>query len=200
MVTAGRMIDYEKLAEESWSRLWAGSDDPAHPMRLVVLATVDADGAPDARTMVLRGADRRLGKIWFYTDRRSEKIDHLRASGAVCVVAYDPADRIQLRLRGTATLYLTGTQADLHWRHVSLALKALFASSDPPGRPMLQPDPRLAGIQQSLDAVGEAGARANFAVIEVRVKAIEWLQVRDNEQRRAVLHAATGWAAQPLVP
>jgi hypothetical protein len=42
-------------------------------------------------------------------------------------------------------------------------------------------------------------ARANFAVIELAVRAIEWLQVLA-DQRRAVLHSATNWAPQPLAP
>jgi general stress protein 26 len=199
MMTA-HLIDYEMLAEEAWTRLRDAGDERNHPMRLVVLATVDAGGAPDARTMVVRGADRRSGRIWFYTDRRSEKIDQLCSCQWACAVAWDRTAGIQLRLRGTATVHESGPVADRHWRQASLALQALFAAPDAPGRPLRPPDPRLVGMKRALDEGCLTDARTNFAVIEMQVRTIEWHQVIEGEQRRAVLHAATAWAVQPLAP
>ncbi len=49
-------------------------------------------------------------------------------------------------------------------------------------------------IKQAVDAGAEANARQNFAVIETLVQTIEWLQLKDADQRRAIVHACTGWA------
>jgi general stress protein 26 len=199
-VIATTLIDYERLAEEAWTRLRDAGDERNHPMRLVVLATVDGDGTPDARTMVLRGADRRSGRIWLYTDRRSEKVDQIAGCRWACVVAWDRTAGIQLRLRGAAEVHESGPVADRHWRQASLSLQALFASPDAPGRPLRQPDPRLVGMKRALDEGCLGDARSNFAVIEVTLRAIEWHQVVEGDQRRAVMHSATGWAVQPLSP
>jgi hypothetical protein len=37
-------------------------------------------------------------------------------------------------------------------------------------------------------------------VIEITVDSIEWLQITDGEQRRAIMFAATNWAVQALAP
>ncbi len=194
------LIPYNTLADESWTRLREAADSPLHPMRLLNLATIAGDGTPDARLMVLRGANRGRGRIWFYTDRRSEKVGHLRERPAVCAVAYDPEDRVQLRIRGTALIHESSPLAEEHWTHTSTVIRWLFASPDAPGLPLRQPDPRLMSMKQAMNAGIEETARDNFAVVETDVKSIEWLQVTDDQQRRAIMHAATAWAVQPLAP
>jgi pyridoxamine 5'-phosphate oxidase len=194
------LITYDALAEEAWTRLEHAGDDPTHPMRLLSMATVGTGGAPEARLMVLRGASRGLAKLWFYTDRRSEKVDQLRQEPQVAAVTYDPEDGVQLRVRGTASVDESGRLADQHWSQVSMAVRALYASPDAPGRPLRLPDPRLMGVKRSIDAGGEEAARGNFAVIEIAVESIEWLQIAGGEQRRAIMFCAANWSVQALAP
>ncbi len=194
------LIAYNVLADEVWRRLNDAADSTDHPMRVFVLATTGADGAPDARLMVLRGADRRTGRIWFHTDRRSDKVEHVRRHPGVCAVAWDHRSGVQVRLRGAAAVHEDDPVATRHWEQINAATRALYASPDVPGAPLRQPDPRLMCLRHALDAGTEAAARANFAVIEVAMRTIEWLQVLDDSQRRAVLHAATSWAVQPVAP
>ncbi|MHC4413729.1 MAG: pyridoxamine 5'-phosphate oxidase family protein [Planctomycetota bacterium] len=194
------LVEYDTLAEESWARLEEAADSPSHPMRLIILATIAADGTPDARMMVLRGANRQSGRIWFYTDRRSEKVTHLRDRPSVCAVAYDRHNGVQLRLRGNAVIHDTNSLAAQHWEHTSSVLRWLYASPDAPGLPLRQPDPRIMSMKQDMNSGVPDNARGNFAVIEIVVKSIEWHQVCEADQRRAILHAATAWAVQPLAP
>lgn len=194
------LIDYERVAEETWTRLAQACDDPTRATRNVILATVDDRGAPDARLMVVRGADRRLGRLWFHTDIRSPKIEQIRARPDVAVIVWDPSGCVQLRITGTAKVETTGPRADSHWRQAAMGLQILLASHDDPGRPLTQPDPRLVGMKRALDAGEEQIARSRFAVIEVAIDSIEWLQVSDDVQRRAIMQAANGWAVQPLAP
>jgi hypothetical protein len=194
------LIDYERIGEETWTRLALACDDPTQPMRTVVLASVNDRGAPDARLMILRGADRQSGRLWFYTDVRSAKLEQLRAQPTVTVVAWDPTPCVQLRFNGTATVRTTGENTDDHWRQASMGLLVLLSSPDEPGRPLTRPDPRLVGMKHSLDAGDLKTARDRFAVIEVAIFSAEWLQISGNEQRRAIMHGANGWAVQPLAP
>ncbi|MHC4427792.1 MAG: pyridoxamine 5'-phosphate oxidase family protein [Planctomycetota bacterium] len=196
-----QLHDYEAISSEVWARLAHAADRPGHPMRFFVLATSGPDGVPDARLMVLRGADRRRGRVWFHTDRRSEKVRQLEAQPALCAVTYDVVDCIQIRLRGRGSVHVDDELAWAHWEQAESAVKALYAATDAPGIPLRQPDPRLMDHKRAMmDAATEAKARSNFAVIEVVLETIEWLQVRDGLQRRALLHAATGWAPQPVAP
>jgi general stress protein 26 len=194
------LVPYSLIADEAWRLLESASDDPVHPMRLCVLATVEPGEGPDARLMLLRGAHRNGGRLWFHTDRRSDKVQQLRVRPAVCAVAYEPQLGVQLRVRGAALLHEADEAASLHWEQIGAATRALYAAPESPGDPLRQPDPRLMCLKRALDAGAEAAARGNFAVLEVIVRVIEWLQVHDDAQRRAVMHAATAWAVQPIAP
>ena len=52
-----RPLALEELPARLWSELVRASRDRHHGWRLPVLATVDPQGSPQARTVVLRGAD-----------------------------------------------------------------------------------------------------------------------------------------------
>lgn len=68
----------------------------------MTLATVDADGIPDARVVLVRGFDDR-GAVWF-TNRRSAKGAQLVANPAAALVAFWPDTERQIRLRGPVEL------------------------------------------------------------------------------------------------
>lgn len=195
-----QLISYDSIADQAWTRLVQAGDDPSHAMRIVVLATLGDGPSPEARLMVLRGADRQLGKLWFYTDLRSPKVEQLRTCPTVCAVAWDTACGVQLRIRGTATIDSSSPLADDHWRQASMGLQVLLQSPDDPGRPLQQPDPRLMGMKTAMDADDEAAARRNFAVIEITITGIEWLQVCDDDQRRAIMNPVTDWQPLALAP
>jgi len=194
------------MAGLAWGRLERAGDQPDHPMRVVVLATTRADGTPDARLMVLRGASKSRRHVWFHTDVRSSKVEDLRHTSTVSVVAWDPTDRVQLRLTGRATVEDRGETVEQHFGQVAMGARALFASREAPGRPLSAgstghaPDPRLSALAEVIDAGEEDWARRHFAVIEVTVDVIEWLQVDGPQQRRAIMRARSGWAVEPLVP
>jgi pyridoxamine 5'-phosphate oxidase len=78
----------------------------------VVLATVDANGVPDARVVLLRGIDDR--GVWWFTNRRSPKGEQLAASPYAAVVAHwQPLER-QVRLRGPVEL-LPDAESDAYF-------------------------------------------------------------------------------------
>jgi pyridoxamine 5'-phosphate oxidase len=78
----------------------------------VTLATVDADGRPDARVVLLRGLDGR-GAVWF-TNRRSAKGRQLGAVPAAALVAYWPQLDRQVRLQGPVT-ELSDAESDAYF-------------------------------------------------------------------------------------
>lgn len=76
----------------------AGLEEPT----AVTLATVDADGVPDARVVLLRGFDDD-GLVWF-TNRSSAKGQQLASTPSAAVVAYWPQLERQIRFRGPVQL------------------------------------------------------------------------------------------------
>jgi pyridoxamine 5'-phosphate oxidase len=76
----------------------AGSSEPRDPTAMT-LATVDADGLPDARMVLLKGADER-GFV-FYTNMDSQKGRELHAHPAAALVFHWKSSNRQVRVRGS---------------------------------------------------------------------------------------------------
>ncbi|MEE2862235.1 MAG: pyridoxamine 5'-phosphate oxidase [Pseudomonadota bacterium] len=100
------------------ARAWleeARQQEPNDP-NAIALATVDPDGLPDVRMVLLKdidgqGAD---GSFVFYTNYDSAKGRQLAASGKVAFVMHWKSLRRQIRVRGT-TSREDGPQADAYY-------------------------------------------------------------------------------------
>jgi len=73
------------------------------------VATVDADGLPDVRMVLLKGVDER-GFV-FYTNEDSQKGQQLKANGAAALCFHWKSLRRQIRVRGAA-VPVQGQEAD----------------------------------------------------------------------------------------
>lgn len=95
-------------------RHWFDAQAALQPRELVVgsLATVDADGQPDARFVIVRGLDAR-GVHWF-SNRDSAKGRQLRARPTAAISIYWRVSDRQIRLRG-AVEALPDPEADAYF-------------------------------------------------------------------------------------
>jgi len=80
--------------------LWYEEASEAAPLpEAITLATVDADGAPDARMVLLKGAG--ADGFRFFTNYESAKAGQLDATGKAAIVAYWRELDRSVRARGT---------------------------------------------------------------------------------------------------
>jgi hypothetical protein len=158
------------------------------------MATVTPDGRPSARLMTNRGVDRETARLWFYTRLDTPKVADLHADDAVCVVGYDPATGVQVRLNGTARIHQHDAVAAQHWGHVAEVSRWLYELPHLEDECPVGIDPRLPQDREKLTAGLTARSRSLFGVIEITVETIDWLQATGPTQRRAVMHAADRWA------
>jgi len=200
LATDSRPIPYERIAPEVWRRLADAAERRDHPMRLFVLASVDEARRPDARLLILRGANPERGVLWFHTDRRSRKIAQYRSCPHASAVVYDPRDCIELRLWGRVAIHAGDEIARLHWEQTDIAARHAFAATCPPAAPLRHPDPQMTRRARRLEPRALAAARENFAVLEFSLDRIEWLQVNDAGDRRAALARSDQWVVAPLAP
>jgi pyridoxamine 5'-phosphate oxidase len=89
----------------------ASRSEPSDP-NAMTLATVDADGLPDARTVLLKGVDE--DGFVFYTNLESAKGAELRAEPRAALLFHWKSLRRQVRVRGTVTL-VTDEEADAYF-------------------------------------------------------------------------------------
>ena len=177
-----------EIRQRLWMELERAVQDRHHEWRTPVLASVGMDGTPNARTVVLRGADAKTQTLAFYTDRRSPKIADLSHKSAAMLVFWSKRLNWQLRVRVAMEVQTTGEQVDAVWQHLSQSAAAGdYLSMDAPG------DALLAGQDSSVALTGAH----QLAILFAHVIEIDWLELRRAGHRRASIGAIT-W--QWLVP
>ena len=117
----------------------------------------------------------------FHTDRRPLKFASLATRPRVALHAYDPAAKVQVRLRGTATLHTNDAIADAAWATSRPISRVCYAQGPAPGS--LLETPRLPLIQTGTD---EDVGRQNFAAVVITVDGLEWLYLLVHGHRRAL--------------
>lgn len=182
----------DSLHAQIWTRLTRGVHDRRAPARHPTLATVDASGKPQARSVVLRAADAAAGTLSLYTDRHSAKVSELTANPSAALHIWDSVAHLQIRIEASATV-LTAATADADiahlWARIPEPSRYAYSSTATPGQPI----PEALAYTKTPDA-------SAFALLRLTVSAIDALHLGRDQHRRARFTRADGWAGQWLVP
>lgn len=170
--------------------LHAATRSARHCLHLVTLATVDADGAPTARTVVLRHIDADRRELRFHTDIRSPKVAAIRHRPHVTLHWYDPVARLQLRIAARASLHHDDDLARAAWDASATMSRACYTAA-PPGSAVDAFPPAAVP-----PAAGDDSGLANFAVVACRFDAVEVLVLHASGHQRVRLdlaHSPVTW-------
>lgn len=179
--------DLSQLYAEVWLRLTRGVHDRHAPARHPTLATVTPEGRPQARTVVLRAADKPAGTLDVHTDLQSAKVQDLRATPFAALHVWDDSAHLQLRLEARVTI-LTGQDVAAIWAGVPAASRLSYGSTPAPGQP----------VAQAL-TYAKASDPASFAVLRLQILTLDALHLGPNH-RRARFDRETEWAGTWLAP
>ncbi len=193
MTTLEQEVSLQTLLASIWEALQNGARKRTHPFHTGVLASI-SNGAPQARTVVLRKVIPETRTLIFHTDRRSQKISELKDNPNISWLFYDSQARVQLRLSGTATLHHSDELADTQWQNTQLLSRRCYLSIAPL---TILSEPR-SGLPDWLlkrnptHEESEAG-RENFTVVETQIHSIDWLLLNSSGHQRAkFIWQATG--------
>lgn len=175
------------LQTRLWQNLSRGLADRLHPARHPTLATISPDGWPEARTVVLRGADQAAGTLTAHTDLHSAKIDSLRTTPRAALHVWIQKDRLQLRLTCTVALR-HGPEVAVEWARVPDLSRQSYGITPAPGTP----------INGALDYV-KAPNVMTFTVLDFTVVHIDAVHL-GQVHRRARFQREDDWQGQWLVP
>jgi pyridoxine/pyridoxamine 5'-phosphate oxidase len=139
--------------------------------RTPVLATIATDGAPTARTVVIRRLDPEARLMEIFTDARSAKIAQIAAEPRVALTFWDPDAAEQLRVVGRAHRVEDASLVDARWEAIGPRGQEIYAESS-------------AGT-----------GRDRLMVLHVVWQEWDWLWIGDITHRRARLH----WTAEGTV-
>jgi pyridoxine/pyridoxamine 5'-phosphate oxidase len=195
--------DLDLTFDHAWTLWVRGGADRRSAFHTPVVATVDASGAPQARVMVLRQADREARSLRFHTDRRSGKVAELAVRPDISVLGYDAASKIQLRVRGTGMILQTGDAVEAAWEKTGLPSRKCYLAHAGPGSLSEVP---TSGLPDGYDArdptlAQSLAGRAHFSILMVTVDSIEWVYLAASGHRRARFDwTGADWRKTWLVP
>ena len=182
--------DLTASLDRAWALLSEGARNRSGGAHTPSLATVDADGRPRQRIMVLRACDRDARSLRFHTDARSNKIAEIAEIGTAApasILVYDPDAKLQLRLTGTARIETESDVAEHAWLHSDNYARRCYLVDPGPGMPVPEPSSGLPEQVQGEKPTDEqlAPARANFAVVQTVIEAIDFYYLAHQGHRRA---------------
>lgn len=198
-------LDYENLPDEPLPVLQAWVSDASERSGMdnpgaMSLATIDPDGRPSARIVLLRGLDER-GAV-FYTNRDSRKGDALSVHPRAALVLHWDSLKRQVRIEGTITL-TSDEESDAYWksrpRESRIAAWASEQSRPIEDRAALERafehfDERFPG-----DEVPRPDSWGGYRVSLERVEFWEGRDARLHDRVEYVLHDGT-WKVTRLAP
>lgn len=178
--------------DSAWTRAWdilrqAIAEDRS-PLRFVTLATVDAQNAPQQRTVVLRELDAQAATLGVFTDARSHKIGELGANDAVSLHLWVPDHLIQLRLSGQAKI-TQGEALRTDWEKVPDHMREAYGHVPSPGTKIDAPD-----------AWTEQPDIENFAKITVTLSQFDIVCLSPHGHWRAKFIRENNWKGDWLSP
>jgi pyridoxamine 5'-phosphate oxidase len=196
--------ELRRVVSGLWDELVRGADDRHHGFHVPALCTVGLDGAPVARSVVLRRVLADSREIVCHTDLRSAKVGEIARDPRVCWHFYAPERKLQLRVSAVAEFISTGPRAEEGWSRSTLSSRRCYLAPRAPGSSCEVPSPNLpAGILDRRPTEDEAAAgRVNFGVVVTRATAIDWLLLASEGHQRARFEwsDAQGWSGQWIEP
>jgi hypothetical protein len=170
------MTGLEETLAEAFLLLARGVADRRHAFHTPTLATLGEDGAPAARTLVLRGFDAASRTLRLHSDARAAKVAELAAEPRAALHLYDPGAAIQLRLAGRVTLHRQDSVADAAWAGSRDFSRMCYAIQPSPGTPCTVPPTAPTDPQAGRDA---------FCVLLFGMTQLEFLHLASAGHRRA---------------
>jgi len=160
-----------------------------HPFRYFTLATVDPGGVPKLRTMVLRNVDEQLN-LTVYTDRRSEKVQHLENSDTVSLLFYDTARLLQITMHAKANMITDDRVLNTIWNTISPNARKDYTTELPPGKEIKDPS-----------NIEYLNHKNYFLAVSLVPEQIEYLRLkRPNHIRALFKKQGKDWSGSFLVP
>ena len=180
----------ETLLQHVLQRLQAAPASANEPWRTPALATLDAQGMPAMRTVVLRAYHERY--LEFHTDTRSAKWHELGKSRQAAWCFWDPESKEQLRIQGLCTLHHQNAVTREAWGQLPAHTQASYGLAAAPKTPI----PNSAEFEFRDDLQD-----AHFGVIHCAPASIDWLKLGRPKHKRAQFTWIQGvWQSTWLVP
>lgn len=189
--------DLDAFRAEAWRQLGEGAERGRSPFHVPALATVDGQGRPRLRTVVLRAADAGAGTLRFHCDARSDKARAIAGGSGAALHVYDAQTKLQVRIEGSARLHHGDAVAAAAWAGSRAMSRVCYGIAPAPGTTLEEGG---AYLMPEEDPDGRIG-RENFCAVVVRAVFLDLLYLDRRGHRRAEYRRdGDAWTGRWVVP
>ncbi len=186
----------DDVLAEIISGLETGANARKSPFHTPVIASLNADHRPEQRVMVLREFDSVQWTLRFHTDARSPKVAQMHG-GAASALFYDASEKVQIRVSGTAEVHGEGPMAEAAWQESTTFARRCYMAETAPSS---HSDAATSGLPDWIEGLQPteeqiAPGRENFAVLLIKIEALDWLYLANSGHRRAQFTIKAGEGA-----
>ena len=179
-------VSHGEILKNIWKNLDLGTLQRRHPFHQPVFATI-CDREPSLRTVVLRRFWRRPPMLAFHSHKGSPKVSQIKANPNVYWLFYHPEEKLQVRIKGLATVHLGDELAEEQWQSTELFSRRCYVG-DAPTRESKRPTSGLPEDLINREPTREESevGRANFVVVTSTVREIDCLEMNVRGHRRSL--------------
>ena len=166
-----------------------GLSTTKHPFHIACVATINIDGFPESRFLVLREANLESKYLLFQTDIRSNKINSIKSNPHAEVVFYDKESKIQVRIPVKIQVHNQDDVTLKRWNLLQHYSKLCYSTPNAPGD--LLNDPSDNDIDYSKHATKQElleSGYVNFSVLMCFFDKIEYLYLSSKGHIRACIY------------
>ena len=181
-------MNHQEILERVWTLLERGTTNRRDDFHTCALATIGLDGAPENRTVVFRRVSRQPRFLLCHVDLRSPKVAEIERDQRVSWLFYHVEEKLQLRIRGQATIETKTALADAQWQNSQLFSRRCYCG-DVPGTLTETPSsglPEFLLDREPTEKESEQLGRQNFAVVCSTIDEIDVYELHVRGHRRSL--------------
>ena len=171
----------------AWVQISRGKVDKKSPARHPTFVTSSVDGLPNARTLVMRGSDRKNNHIEFHTDTASSKMLALEKNPRAGIHIWLPKVQLQIQMDVVIEVKV-GDITIPNWKNVPTNSRVAYGTIPSPGT-----------VLESALAYDYAPDQKRFAVLVCHIQSIQLLLL-GVRHIRAYYKKTTNWQGEWLSP
>ncbi len=175
-----------EILKKIWKHLDLGVLEREHPFHTPVFGT-SSECKANLRVVVLRRFWRRPPSFAFHAHCSSPKVKEIQSNSQVSWLFYHPAEKLQLRIKGTAAIHTDDELAEEQWLATGFFSRRCYIGEPPTqiAKKATSGMPEEIIERQPTKEESEAG-RANFAVISSKIDLIDCLELDVKGNRRSL--------------
>jgi pyridoxamine 5'-phosphate oxidase len=179
-------VSHGEILKQIWKHLDLGVLDRNHAFHSPVFAT-EASGEANLRVVILRRFWRKPAKLAFHTHIGSPKVAEINANNKVSWLFYHSKEKLQLRIKGFATVHTDDELAEEQWLATDFFSRRCYIGEAPTmvSKNATSGMPEHIINREPTKEESEIG-RANFTVISSTISSIDCLELAVRGHRRSL--------------